>query len=478
MDADQDVAKSALDQLLNVSPDLIKSLTLPHLMQTLESLGLESEETDEEFRLVRADWVLQCVETLATRSPELAADAIKEELRILKRKLDHLHTRDELATLDLEFCASLISSLTVLARITTEGDTWTLLVVPIFQDAFKSSASKSASGSLYMNHAYLELIANLVGTIVQSLDKNEQQKAFKQTMDVFQLGNSEDLGINLTVQPLDPKSPPEQTNLSCLFSAVLCHCNKDVLSVSNLADWLKGASTTTDAILSRSLSQASATIVNKTLSDAQTQELIDGLQEEIASESSLTMWSWLARATALKCHASAPVIVRQILDAFAGPLGMKAAESMQVVMSDSDACLGKGNANVKLLYKQKLLQATLPLLIKGFAESQGETRHCHLVALSIMLANVPKTLLLSHAQQILPLLLESLHVTDAQLKTSTLTLFGMLVREVPAMMGEHAESLVRELLELCKASPMSEPVRLHPRRLTFFSESGVRHCSV
>jgi DNA repair/transcription protein MET18/MMS19 len=451
MDSEQDVAKCALDQLLTVDASLLKSLTIPHLIHILSTL--ETESGDEEFRLVQVDWILQCLETLSTS--ELATDAVREELQILTTKLGGLHTG--VSDFDLEYCASLIASLTVLSRISKESDLWSLLVIPILQDALQSTDSQ---GSLYENVPYLHLVANLIGNIVQRLNGEEQVKALNQTITVFAQGKTGELGFNINFSPLEPSSPLQQTHLSCLFSAVLCHVAKDVLGEYDVEAWLKNAASTTDAILSQSLSQAAATVVNKSFSGEKTKMLVEKMASEISldSPSSLTMWAWLGRATVLTCHSSAFMIVGKIIDAYSTNVGMKAAESMEILIGDDDACLGKGNANVKLLYKQKLLQSTLPLLTRGFAESKGETKHCHLVALSILLAHVPKTLLLNHAKQILPLLLESLHVTDAKLKLSTLALLGTLIREVPAMMGQHVDTLVRELLQLCKADHISDPV--------------------
>jgi DNA repair/transcription protein MET18/MMS19 len=71
-----------------------------------------------------------------------------------------------------------------------------------------------------------------------------------------------------------------------------------------------------------------------------------------------------------------------------------------------------------------------------------------LIALSYILKNVPHQILLNELPPLVPLLIESLELQDADLKVSTLETFKLAVSEAPNVIGPQIRTILPPLLAL------------------------------
>jgi DNA repair/transcription protein MET18/MMS19 len=83
----------------------------------------------------------------------------------------------------------------------------------------------------------------------------------------------------------------------------------------------------------------------------------------------------------------------------------------------------------------------------------------HLIALSNIIANVPKEILLPELPSLLPLLLESLNLPSPVLRSNAINTLYVMVMESPEIMATHVESLISGLLNQIAMSP-SNPANL------------------
>ncbi|KAH3665568.1 hypothetical protein OGAPHI_003755 [Ogataea philodendri] len=107
------------------------------------------------------------------------------------------------------------------------------------------------------------------------------------------------------------------------------------------------------------------------------------------------------------------------------------------------------NVNVRLLYKQKLFNTVLPLLVSKFESSGNQT---YLLALSLMLRYIDKSIVVPHVKLILPLVLRSLNTESNVIVTSALSILTIAVDESGDLVSQHLSTVIPNLLEIINTS--------------------------
>ena len=116
----------------------------------------------------------------------------------------------------------------------------------------------------------------------------------------------------------------------------------------------------------------------------------------------------------------------------------------------SDEVVSKVNgAQIRLLAPQQVFQTLTPLLAAKFRDSTDAIikENC-LTALSGVISSVSSELAMSELTTMLPLLLQSLDLTDQTVKLATLEMLGVVIAKSPAALQEtgHVTALVKRLL--------------------------------
>ncbi|KAG7194314.1 uncharacterized protein KQ657_004526 [Scheffersomyces spartinae] len=102
------------------------------------------------------------------------------------------------------------------------------------------------------------------------------------------------------------------------------------------------------------------------------------------------------------------------------------------------------NLNVKPLYKQFTFEQILPELIEGYTSTRNTT---YLVALSLVLNNLPSSIYQPHLKQILPLIMNSLVLNSPMLIKASLMTLEMIIAEDSLVMDQ-LDTIVPRLLSL------------------------------
>ena len=107
------------------------------------------------------------------------------------------------------------------------------------------------------------------------------------------------------------------------------------------------------------------------------------------------------------------------------------------------------------LHRHRLLTLSLPSLAATFraADTTAEGKTNVLVALSGLLYYIPYDLIRAELGTLVPLLLQSLVVDDADVKARTIAVVEKIVLENTKVVEEHASSLVSRLLNVAVATP-------------------------
>ncbi|CUM51278.1 uncharacterized protein AC631_02481 [Debaryomyces fabryi] len=106
------------------------------------------------------------------------------------------------------------------------------------------------------------------------------------------------------------------------------------------------------------------------------------------------------------------------------------------------------NLNVRLLYKQKVFGILLPQIIEGYKTSNTLNKENYLISLSLILNNVPHSILKSYLNEILPLILNSLNLQNPIILNASLATCDIIIDESPDLIIPHLSTLIPKLVGL------------------------------
>jgi DNA repair/transcription protein MET18/MMS19 len=154
----------------------------------------------------------------------------------------------------------------------------------------------------------------------------------------------------------------------------------------------------------------------------------------------------------------------ELLDLFIGLVpnekwGVGAASAFQVIVGEDDLLNKANHAVIRLLYKQRFFATVFPKIVQNansLSDDSGKTtrfvtdlvgKSNYLIALSNVIANIPKDILLPELPSLLPLLLQSLSLPSATLRANAINTIYVMTVESPEIIATHIEQLIPILLE-------------------------------
>ncbi|RMZ78055.1 hypothetical protein DV737_g4053, partial [Chaetothyriales sp. CBS 132003] len=127
----------------------------------------------------------------------------------------------------------------------------------------------------------------------------------------------------------------------------------------------------------------------------------------------------------------------------------EAAKLFRVILLPDDLLSKTNFAQIRLLAPQRVFQILIPLISQRFKESSVTTeRETYLVALSGVLSTVPSEIVMPELPTLLPLLLQSLDLSDQTVKIATLETLAVVITNNPTALEEsgHVPALAKRLL--------------------------------
>ncbi|KAI8929868.1 Dos2-interacting transcription regulator of RNA-Pol-II-domain-containing protein [Entophlyctis helioformis] len=166
----------------------------------------------------------------------------------------------------------------------------------------------------------------------------------------------------------------------------------------------------------------------------------------------LTVYSWIAKALVLRASPLGYTMLTRVLGLLAETHGLSlaAAQAVQsIIADDAEGALTKSaHATIRMLFKQRVYNHCLPIVASGFRDAEDANKAAYLHALSHLLRNVPKGVLLNELPKLLPMLLFSLSLPEADLKLGTLQTIELMVTEAPSVVAEQISAIVPPLLSM------------------------------
>ncbi|KAJ2125787.1 hypothetical protein GGH12_002794 [Coemansia sp. RSA 1822] len=333
------------------------------------------------------------------------------------------------------------------AAATTNGDTvcpelMTKVVAPLL-----SWISESPDTGHQNQHSIVVEIAKATAAVFSKLDTETQGQYLKPVFDRY------------SAIALDPDNTSDPLcQLLPLYSALVCACTPQTkLPVEDLSRYLSGlasAALKTTSTVHRDVSfEIIAATINK--SNAGTRgELAKSVLECADSVGSgvahILLRHWLARAL-VNCNDKAGYeCVRWLLDQITqGSLySTEAAEGFNIILGNHDWSVTPATHGVfKLLSKQRFYATVVPEITSNFNSASDDTIKANLlVVLTHSVQHMPKSVLMSGIEDVVPLLLSAIRLTSGSLKAASIRTITMVVLETPDTLKSKVTSSIIPLL--------------------------------
>ncbi|GAB5591220.1 hypothetical protein Unana1_06120 [Umbelopsis nana] len=327
------------------------------------------------------------------------------------------------------------------------------------------SLSSGTTSSILEDHV-LSVVAAIVAYVYQHLGSTTQSEYISRLFAIYTNGDLSNLSVstNSAFKPLDASSPDAQKKTCTLFAVAVSSYLRNVqLPIASHEDFLGQlvevslSSTCSHQVIA--LAQLHGSVVNKWSNDDARNKYVESLISRLVSvaeenEAALTLLLWTCKALVLMTKPLGYTITDQLIDwCGSSLLGSRTAHGFELIVGDDNSVLNKlSGAYINLLYKQRFFNFCLPKLVQRFKSSDADIKHNHLIALSYLLRNVRKQVLLNELPPLIPLLLESLELDDSSLKISTLDTLRMAVADAPEILSQHVRRLIPALLEVAQHS--------------------------
>lgn len=429
------------------------------------------------------------------------------------RGTSYLATLEGLADISVQkdlleiFVRRLLNKLDILFRLTDDGPfPYTCAILSTIYKAFKKSCDESSQSALVLE-PYFERLVVGIGRLLGNVNTSKMGGPLTNETVLELLGRVENIVIRHSSRS---RLPNVADNVYRLFSERSPDNGEDVLP-SNLSSqtpvitstWILAAlprelqaplfqvDKMTSVIqelmlLTRSCPNYSVRIAslrqialytNKHFQTADTIRIHQILSELFAAlisnaRNPLEVLDWDIRLTFTFAKALVLRLVpktRDLLSEIAmlleiskfGPITSRLAASAFSSILAADDVLSKENyAQIRLLSHQRVFQLLTPLIASKFrTSSSSEEKQNYLTALSGVVGTVPPDIVMPELPTLLPLLLQSLDISDQTVKTATLETIATIILNNPSALEEsgHIPALVKRLLA------SAAPPKLHSK---------------
>ncbi|KAG7743966.1 hypothetical protein KL932_001289 [Ogataea haglerorum] len=313
----------------------------------------------------------------------------------------------------------------------------------------------------------LEYTGRVAKKIVLQTDTFQHEEILRDAIDLFINGKPTSLVVKQLSEPLDIIKGSQLPFI--IFTKIISAVDKSVkfpIESSSFLNLLFQANKLTVQFSRLSVLQCISLVVNKWIDDSEYLiAILEDFKQALGDSSipvkersnTLEVLIWIGKALIMKQHACAPPYEEYLLSLFdSEELHVFTPKILEILVADVECYqqfkkpgpLNRPvvfNMNVRLLYKQKLFNTVLPLLVSKFESSKNQT---YLLALSLMLKYVDKSIIVPHVGTLLPLVLRSLTTDSNVIVTSSLSILTIAVNESDELVSRHLSTVIPNLLEI------------------------------
>ncbi|KAL8702531.1 MAG: hypothetical protein Q9201_004297 [Fulgogasparrea decipioides] len=447
----EDVRNAAIEALVIISklkPNLIMEITFSAFMAKLPDLPSGDSQ----------DYVIT-LEGLARLSMERSiSDTL---IRRLLNKLENVIQTDGPAN----YAQALLSTIDyVLSRrdLSTDSNLSSYhgkLVVALVNRA--ALASVGSGPQLLIEPMTLEILGRLIARIIRALDEHKRKSVALNAYTFFLEDRSPFTPV------LYANTLPENQRLTMILStwilasvgpaASALYTTGDETDLDSLLNELtRLALMETVPLIRHYILKQLALLTNRSSAPEGPSEAFKVMQDPVKaaqigdptpSMDPTPVVFWIAKALLLRLART-----DEVLDHVFGRLsdkvhGAASARGFRALLAPEEILSKENGAIIRLLARQKVFTICVPRISTDFRNAEASAKPNYLVALSGILKDVPAEVMMSQIDTLLPLLLQSLDLSDQEVKAATIESLIVISQESPAAVEGHVQSLTSRLLQ-------------------------------
>ncbi|EXJ88711.1 hypothetical protein A1O1_05643 [Capronia coronata CBS 617.96] len=457
-------AMAALAEISHFKPGLISDITFPAFLARLPDS--EEDAQSEQYNPV--------LEGLAEISVE--KDLQGTLMRRLLNKVDLLFKSSQ-GTAFPYTCSILGTILFVLNRAATVSQ----FPLDAYYDRVVVGLSQRATearGGALTNEPVLDLLGRIMNLIIRHSAADKIQMAAENIYLLFRTDTS--TGGTAEISAL--LEPPTLALLSTwLLAATPRNTHSSVLNKAQIPriieDLISFASKSSSHAITQCCLLQVALYVNKHVEtadldyiDALLAKRLLALKDEPMGETeclefSVRLTFLLIKALILRLAPNTNQYLTSLVDLlderqYPKEVSRKAAMGFATILSSDDVLSKKNAVQIRLLAPQRVFQTLTPLISEKFKVSTSPSeKENYLIALSGVLASVPSDIVMPELPTLLPLLLQSLDVTDQVVKIATLETLAVVISNNPSALEEsgHIPALAKRLIRVATFAKSNSP---------------------
>ena len=165
----------------------------------------------------------------------------------------------------------------------------------------------------------------------------------------------------------------------------------------------------------------------------------------------------IARALLWRFHDVEHILERLLLLLDDPENSMEAARGFELLFAPDEVVSEENGANIHPFAQQRIFGVCLPTIATK-VRGANPCKANYLLVLAGMLKHVETSLLLGDMETILPPSLQILDLDSKEAKASTIRMLRIMIQQNPAVLEEHAVSLVNRLLKIAADGQANEVV--------------------
>ncbi|KAI8099496.1 Dos2-interacting transcription regulator of RNA-Pol-II-domain-containing protein [Halteromyces radiatus] len=403
-ETDDELRSAALNSLESISvvdPSSIADQTIPAIINRLPQSSLEKQ-------VIGFPQLLYALKSLC---PE--PTVFKFGLPLLMEKFDIICESET----DAHYAQAIISTILDIIHIKSTQDHDD--IIPCFESIVWSLITKVVIASLGASKTKVILLSDILETIsllsaiiYRKLDASQQQVNVDKLFKLFLEGDISVIGLSaMEFAPLKANSSEAQHDTVQLFGAIVASSRKEVsLPVKSIQSFLDDLVSLTlssgNTILQNSLVRIIGSVINKLKSDESLSSYIQSItakleycvdQRTSEKQNALLIYIWITKALIMKTQTLGYQLTDKLIEWCGIPISeLNTPQNFDSLLGDDHLALNKSCfSTMTILYKQRFFSFCLPKLIHGFRSFDEDIKYNYLIALSYLLKNVPKQILLN-----------------------------------------------------------------------------------
>jgi DNA repair/transcription protein MET18/MMS19 len=443
------VAIGALAEISTFKPRLVSDISLPAFMACMP-------ETEEDAAKATYQSVLNALAELS-----IEKDLLQTIMRRLLGKLDILFRSTTPSP--FPYTSAILSTIKrilntiVIKQSISLQDYFERIAV-----GYSQLAADTGSGPL-ANEAVLGMLGAVINIVVRNCPESTVQRVADNVYTLFQPTSFDTSHIRLSAYFSSP-SAAKVILSTWMLAALPKSLDAAVLLKGSIADGIEDlvlfASQTQSQTVELNCLRQIALYINKHLSNKDltfASSLLDQTLQLLNSTDSdpgygLRLCFFLTKALVLRLAPQSNASLENLINLLSSPnisIARQAALLFRAILAPDDVLSKENHAQIRLLAPQRVFQSLVPLISTRFRSSQSPAeKENYLIALSGILATVPSDIVMPELPTLLPLLLQSLDISDQNVKTATLETLAVVISTNPSALEEsgHVAALTKRLL--------------------------------